>query len=65
MLLTRIGNTLPNGSYWTFDKPTQISDVIEGTAVRPEWNNFKVLYEYEVPQGQTLKVWQGKLLGNQ
>lgn len=57
--ITRTGNTLPNGSYWTFDKPTQISDVIEGTAVMPEWNGMSKIIEIEVPSGG-LYGWYGK-----
>jgi hypothetical protein len=47
------------GSYWTIQKPNSVGEVIGGTAVRPEWNSFQKLYVYEVPQGQTLKVWKG------
>lgn len=36
-----------------------VGDVIGGTAVQPVWNDFSKIYVYEVPQGQTLKVWQG------
>ena len=49
----------PAGSYWVIKKPNSIGDVIGGTAVQPEWNNFSKMYVYEVPKGQTLKVWQG------
>ena len=57
--ITRSGNTLPNGSYWTFDKPSQISDVIEGTAVMPEWNGMSKIIEIEVPS-DGLYGWYGK-----
>ncbi|MEB3005907.1 hypothetical protein [Capnocytophaga sp. G2] len=36
--ISQTGSTLPKGNYWTFDKPTSISEVIGGTAVMPEWN---------------------------
>ncbi|WP_178346962.1 fibronectin type III domain-containing protein [Arenibacter palladensis] len=57
--ITRIGNTLPNGSYWTFNKPSQISDVIEGTAVMPEWNGMSKIIEIEVPN-EGLYGWYGR-----
>jgi hypothetical protein len=47
------------GGYWTIQKPNNLSQVIGGTAVRPEWNDFSKIYVYEVPQGPGLKVWQG------
>lgn len=47
------------GPYWTRTKPTTLTDVIGGTAVRPEWNDFRYLYEYEVPEGVTIKCWIG------
>jgi hypothetical protein len=43
------GNTLPNSSFWTFEKPTLVSQVIEGTAVMPEWNGMTKIIEIEVP----------------
>jgi hypothetical protein len=57
--ITMTGNTLPNGSFWTFEKPTQISDVIEGTAVMPEWNGMTKIIEIEVPESG-LYGWYGK-----
>lgn len=48
------------GAYWTRTKPEKIEDVIGGTAVQPEWNNFEYIYEYTVPQGKTIKTWKGK-----
>jgi hypothetical protein len=47
------------GAYWTLQKPNTLGEVIGGTAVQPEWNSFQKMYMYEVPQGETLKVWQG------
>ena len=46
------------GGYWTLQRPQSLSEVIGGTAVRPEWNGFSKLVAYEVPRGG-LKVWQG------
>ena len=37
------------GGYWTRTPPTQLADVISGTAVIPEWNNFQKVYELTVP----------------
>jgi hypothetical protein len=48
-----------SGAYWTRTKPRGLEDVIGGTAVRPEWNNFEYLYEYTVPDGVTIKTWKG------
>ena len=53
------GNTLPNGSFWTFEKPNLVSDVIEGTAVMPEWNGMTKIIEIEVPP-TGLYGWYGK-----
>lgn len=55
----RVTGGNPAGGYWTIQKPNSVGDVIGGTAVRPEWNNFSKIYVYEVPVGQTLKVWRG------
>lgn len=49
-----------NGTYWTITKPRLIRDIIGGTAIQPEWNNFQFLYEYTVPKGKTIKAWKGK-----
>ncbi|MDI9864357.1 hypothetical protein QM480_08470 [Flectobacillus sp. DC10W] len=46
------------GGYWTRTKPTQISEVIGGTAVQPEWNSFKNIVEYTIPAGG-IWVWRG------
>ena len=55
----RVTGGNPAGGYWTIQKPGSVGEVIGGTAVRPEWNNFSKMYVYEVPAGQTLKVWRG------
>ena len=48
------------GAYWTRIKPDKLDDVVGGTAVQPEWNNFQYLHEYTVPDGVTIKTWAGK-----
>lgn len=48
------------GPYWTRTKPNGLDDVIGGTAVQPEWNNFEYIFEYTVPEGKTIKTWKGK-----
>lgn len=57
--ISMTGNTLPNGSFWTFERPNVISDVIEGTAVMPEWNGMTKIIEIEVPS-TGLYGWYGK-----
>ena len=54
------------GGYWTRNPPEQLSDVIGGTAVMPEWNNFQVIYEFTVPpyedpinEKPKFYVWEG------
>jgi hypothetical protein len=37
------------GGYWTRTPPAQLADVVGGTAVMPEWNNFARVYELTVP----------------
>ncbi len=37
------------GGFWTRTLPTQLADVIGGTAVMPEWNNFQRVYEFTAP----------------
>ncbi|RZK29947.1 MAG: hypothetical protein EOO63_07925 [Hymenobacter sp.] len=37
------------GGYWTHTPPAQLAEVIGGTAVMPEWNNFQRVYEFTVP----------------
>ena len=49
-----------SGAYWTRVKPEKLDDIVGGTAVQPQWNNFQYLYEYTVPDGITLKTWKGK-----
>ncbi len=41
-------------------KPQQLDDVIGGTAVLPEWNNFEYIHEYIIPDGVTIKCWKGR-----
>lgn len=48
------------GAYWTKEKPTGIGDVVGGTAVQPQWNNFENIYEYTVPDGVIIRAWAGK-----
>lgn len=55
----RVTGGNPAGGYWTREKPSSVGAVIGGTAVQPAWNDFSKCYAYEVPQQQTLKVWQG------
>ena len=47
-------------AYWTRTKPDKLDDVVGGTAVQPEWNNFEYIHEYTVSQGKTIKAWKGK-----
>ncbi|MCE7042657.1 hypothetical protein [Dyadobacter sp. CY312] len=61
----RITGGNPAGGYWTAQIPASVGDVIGGTAVRPAWNNFSKFYVYEVPVGQTLKVWRGTTAAQQ
>ena len=37
------------GGYWTRKPPANLADVIGGTAVMPEWNNFQRVYEFTAP----------------
>ena len=37
------------GGYWTRTPPANLADVIGGTAVMPEWNNFQRVYEFTAP----------------
>lgn len=55
----RVTGGNPAGGYWTKEKPKSVGAVIGGTAVQPAWNDFSKCYEYQVPQKETLKVWQG------
>ncbi|RZK30077.1 MAG: hypothetical protein EOO63_07615 [Hymenobacter sp.] len=43
------GKYSKTGGYWTRTPPTQLADVVGGTAVMPEWNNFQRVYELTVP----------------
>jgi hypothetical protein len=49
-----------SGAYWTRTKPLKLDDVIGGTSVQPEWNNFEYIHEYTVPDGIIIKTWKGK-----
>lgn len=55
----RVTSGRKEAAWWTLNKPNTVGEVIDGTAVRPEWNGFTHIYEYEVPQNSTLKVWRG------
>ena len=46
--------------YWTRSKPEKLGDVVGGTAVQPEWNNFEYIHEYIVPKGKSIRAWEGK-----
>ncbi len=48
------------GAYWTRVRPEKLKDVIGGTAVRPQWNNFEFIFEFKVPEGSVIKSWAGK-----
>lgn len=37
------------GGYWTRTPPVGLSEVVGGTAVMPEWNNYQQVYEFTVP----------------
>ena len=37
------------GGYWTRTPPADLAEVIGGTAVMPEWNNFQRVYAFTVP----------------
>jgi len=54
------------GGYWTRTPPPDLVDVIGGTAVMPEWNNFQRVYEFTAPpyadpvkQEPKFMVWEG------
>lgn len=61
----RVTGGNPAGGYWTIQIPASVGEVIGGTAVRPAWNNFSKFYVYQVPAGQTLKVWRGTTAAQQ
>ena len=54
-----------SGGYWTRTPPTGLHDVVGGTAVVPEWNNFQRVYEFTVPTpadptaGSGFHAWEG------
>jgi len=37
------------GGYWTRTPPAGLGEVVGGTAVMPEWNNYQQVYEFTVP----------------
>jgi hypothetical protein len=37
------------GGYWTRTPPAELGEVVGGTAVMPEWNNYQQVYEFTVP----------------
>ncbi|RZK96569.1 MAG: hypothetical protein EOO62_29205 [Hymenobacter sp.] len=53
------------GGYWTRTPPASLEEVIGGTAVVPEWNNFQRVYEFTVPgpatdpDAPTYHAWEG------
>jgi hypothetical protein len=54
------------GGYWTRTPPTGLAEVIGGTAVMPEWNNFQRVYEFTAPpyadpvaKEPKFHVWEG------
>jgi len=49
-----------DGPWWTLEPPSNVGEVIGGTAVRPEWNNYEYLHTYTVPKGVEIKCWKGK-----
>ena len=54
-----------SGGYWTRTPPAGLHEVIGGTAVVPEWNNFQRVYEFTVPpladpaSGSDFHAWEG------
>ncbi|MBX0289479.1 hypothetical protein K3G63_03470 [Hymenobacter sp. HSC-4F20] len=54
------------GGYWTRTLPAGLNEVIGGTAVMPEWNNFQRVYEFTAPpyadpvaKEPKFHVWEG------
>lgn len=54
------------GGYWTRTPPASLHEVISGTAVMPEWNNFQRVYEFTAPpyadpinEEPKFYVWEG------
>ena len=41
------------GGYWTRTPPAGLAEVVGGTAVMPEWNNFQKVYKFTVPDPAT------------
>lgn len=54
-----------SGGYWTRTPPAGLHEVVGGTAVVPEWNNFQRVYEFTVPTpteptaGSGFYAWEG------
>ena len=53
------------GGYWTRTPPAGLAEVVGGTAVMPEWNNFQKVYKFTVPDpakdptAATYHAWEG------
>jgi hypothetical protein len=53
------------GGYWTRTPPAALADVVGGTAVMPEWNNYQQVYKFTVPDpaldpaAPTYHAWEG------
>ena len=53
------------GCYWTRTPPAGLAEVVGGTAVMPEWNNFQEVYKFTVPDpatdpsAATYHAWEG------
>ena len=53
------------GCYWTRTPPAGLAEVVGGTAVMPEWNNFQEVYKFTVPDpakdpsAPTYHAWEG------
>jgi len=48
------------GAYWTRTMPISLAEVIGGTAVLPQWNNFQYIYAYIIPPKAKIRSWVGK-----
>ena len=53
------------GGYWTRTPPAGLAEVVGGTAVMPEWNNYQRVYKFTVPDpandptAPTYHAWEG------
>ncbi len=54
-----------SGTYWAYSLPESKSQWRSQYAVKDSWNDNGYYVEYEVPKGQTLKVWEGKTAGQE